>query len=85
MENYKLQEDEVVLYKGYVNLKNKKVKANLILTNLNVVFVPIEEELTSDEKIENTQYQKLKFIKKFRKLKKKKILLKFILKTVKNK
>ena len=39
MENYNLNEDEVVLYKGEVNLLNNKGNAKLVLTNLNLVIV----------------------------------------------
>jgi len=43
MENYDLEEDEVVLYKGNVALKNKKGETNLILTNVNFVFITKEK------------------------------------------
>ncbi len=50
MENYKLRSDEVVLYKGEVILKNKKGTTELVLTNLNIVFInkglPFKEEIT---------------------------------------
>lgn len=41
MENYKLQSNETVLFKGEVDLirGTKKIKAELILTNLNLVFI----------------------------------------------
>ncbi|MBQ3047236.1 MAG: hypothetical protein IJD54_04225 [Clostridia bacterium] len=41
MENYKLQSNETVLFKGEVDLirGTKKIKAELILTNLNLIFI----------------------------------------------
>ena len=39
MENYLLREDEVVLYKGTVLANDKKT--NLILTNINIVFISV--------------------------------------------
>lgn len=39
MENYELKENEVVLYKGEISLINPNHPAQLLLTNLNVVFI----------------------------------------------
>ena len=44
MKNYQLREDEVVLYKGNVTLVDKQIIAQLILTNLNIVFISNENE-----------------------------------------
>ncbi|MBR4407733.1 MAG: hypothetical protein IKT27_05415 [Clostridia bacterium] len=44
MENYKLKENEVVLYKGDIKLAKNNEEARLILTNLNLVFVPNSNE-----------------------------------------
>lgn len=56
MENYKLRADEVVLYKGDVILKNKKGTTELILTNLNIVFINKYKELLSKEEITILEY-----------------------------
>ena len=39
MKNYQLQGDEVVLYKGDITLQGQEQVSQLILTNLNVVFI----------------------------------------------
>ena len=39
MENYKLREDETKLYEGDITLSDKRGITQLILTNLNVVFI----------------------------------------------
>ena len=39
MDNYELQSDEVVLYKGYVTLRKNEGETQLILTNKNLVFI----------------------------------------------
>ena len=46
MKNYQLQGDEVVLYKGDITLQGQEQISQLILTNLNVVFIsnPNEED-----------------------------------------
>lgn len=44
MDNYKLQSNEVVLYKGDVVLLNENNTLKLILTNLNFVFIPQHNE-----------------------------------------
>ena len=51
MENYNLRTDEVVLYKGNVILKNKKGTTELILTNINLVFINKYKALFSKEEI----------------------------------
>lgn len=45
MNNYKLKENEVVLYKGDVTLSNKNSK-RLILTNLNIVLIDQEDNVS---------------------------------------
>lgn len=50
MENYKLREDEVVLFKKNVIVKDKKGTSELILTNLNVIaIIKNNEELPKEE------------------------------------
>ncbi len=39
MEHYNLREDEVVLYKGNVTMLDKQQPTQLLLTNLNFVFI----------------------------------------------
>lgn len=51
MENYDLQEDEVVLYKGKVLLKNSKGSSELILTNYNFVIIAKIKKLFSSEQV----------------------------------
>lgn len=43
MNNYKLKENEVVLYKGDITFLESLEKAKLILTNINIVFVSKED------------------------------------------
>lgn len=56
MENYKLKNDEVALYKGYVTLPNKNGTTQLILTNLNFVFINKYKPLFKEEEITVTEY-----------------------------
>ena len=56
MENYKLRADEVVLYKGDVALKNKNGTTELILTNINLVFINRYKKLFSKEEIIILEY-----------------------------
>ena len=56
MENYNLRADEVVLYKGNVILKSKKGTTELILTNLNIVFINKYKELFSKEEVTVLEY-----------------------------
>lgn len=51
MENYKLGEDEVPLYQGNVSLCNVKGTTELILTNLNVVFITKRRKLFSQDEV----------------------------------
>ncbi|MBQ4541367.1 MAG: hypothetical protein IJA23_00795 [Clostridia bacterium] len=72
MEFYDLDEDEVVLYKGCVALKDQKGITELILTNKNFVFITkikklfakdevvVDEFPTNEVKIYNGEYQVLK-------------------------
>ncbi len=57
MEHYQLREDEVVLYKGTVNLKSKIVGglSQLVLTNHNLVFITKQENIDG-ENISVTTY-----------------------------
>ncbi|MBQ3494359.1 MAG: hypothetical protein IJA69_02985 [Clostridia bacterium] len=57
MENYNLRTDEVVLYKGNVILKNKKGTTELILTNINLVFINKYKKLFSKEEITVLEFQ----------------------------
>lgn len=62
MENYELTADEVVLYHGQVALlsdgkeskvsKMKKVETELVLTNLNFVFITKTKQVFKQEKVE---------------------------------
>ena len=45
MENYDLEQDEVVLYKGNVSLKKKKGITELVLTNINFVLITKRKRL----------------------------------------
>lgn len=56
MEYYSLKEDEVVLYKGDVYLKGKSKSTQLVLTNLNLVFITKNSPFLSDERIERQIY-----------------------------
>lgn len=56
MENYKLKDDEVVLYKGGVKLKNKKESLELILTNKNLVLLNKDNELLSENETTVLEY-----------------------------
>lgn len=52
MENYDLDESEVVLYKGDVTLKDQKGITQLILTNINFVFITkVKKMFAKDEVI----------------------------------
>lgn len=55
MENYKLAEDEVVLYKGVVTQKKSQVESELILTNLNIVFITKYETLEEKQVCVNVE------------------------------
>ncbi|MBQ3158302.1 MAG: hypothetical protein IJB98_01265 [Clostridia bacterium] len=49
MDYYKLDSDEVVLYKGRVVLHGKNGTTELVLTNKNLVFVNMHEFFTKEE------------------------------------
>lgn len=51
MEYYDLEENEVVFYKGQVSQKNKKGTTEVVLTNINLVFVNKYKKLFSKEQI----------------------------------
>lgn len=51
MKNYELSADEVVLYKGNTTLKDKKGMTELVLTNLNIVFITTHKKLFSKEDV----------------------------------
>ena len=50
IKNYILREDEVVLYKGDIMLVEQKDKAQLLLTNLNMVFITNTKKIIEEEK-----------------------------------
>ena len=56
MEHYTLKEDEVVLYKGDITLLDKKDKTQLILTNLNLVFITKTKKIFEDEIVNTESY-----------------------------
>ena len=51
MLDYKLREDEVVLYKGFVTLTDTGETKQLLLTNLNLVFISKYKKLNTDTEI----------------------------------
>ena len=51
MKNYELDEDEVVLYKGKVDLKERKGNTELILTNKNIVLATEIKKIFSKEEV----------------------------------
>lgn len=65
MEYYDLAEDEVVLYKGYVWLKNQKDITELILTNINFVLITKIRKLFGKDEIVVDVYpaEEIKFYK----------------------
>lgn len=65
MENYELEQDEVVLYKGKVSLPQLKGETELILTNYNFVLITKQKKLFSKEKlfVETYPVVEIKFYK----------------------
>ena len=65
MENYDLEEDEVVLYKGFVKLSGEKAVTELILTNINFVFITKLKKLFAKEEVQVDTYpvNEIKFYK----------------------
>lgn len=63
MENYDLEESEVVLYKGKVSLTNQKGITELILTNINFVLITKHKKLFSKEQVnvETFPIEEIKF------------------------
>ena len=51
MKNYELSSDEVVLYKGNVETVDGKGEIQLILTNLNIVFITTHKKISGKEEI----------------------------------
>ena len=51
MQNYQLNSDEVVLYKGDGALEDREGKTQIILTNQNIVFVTTHINLYKKEEI----------------------------------
>ena len=51
MENYDLEKDEVVLYKGNVSLRKQKGYTQLVLTNINFVLITKNKKLFSKEQV----------------------------------
>lgn len=64
MENYNLREDEVVLWKGNINLSDQKECSRLILTNLNLVFITKINNSETDEII-NTEIYNIQEVKMY--------------------
>lgn len=56
MENYDLEENEVVLYKGNVSLTKQKGITELILTNINFVLITKYKKLFSKEQVSVETY-----------------------------
>ena len=56
MENYNLGPNEVVLYKGDVKLKDTSGSTELILTNINLVFINEIKKLFSKEEVFTFEY-----------------------------
>ena len=56
MENYTLSEKEVVLYKGKISFENKNENTELILTNINLVFINKFKKIFSEEEITTLVY-----------------------------
>ena len=56
MEHYKLGADEVVLYKGDVNLVGQKGQTELILTNHNLIFINTVKKMFFKEEISVMNY-----------------------------
>ena len=51
MENYQLNSDEVVLYKGDGSLEDREGKTQIILTNQNIVFITTHINLYKKEEV----------------------------------
>lgn len=51
MKDYELKPNEVVLYKGNVEMLNKKGSTLLVLTNLNIVFITNHKKFLGEEDI----------------------------------
>ena len=56
MENYELEEDEVVLYKGFVNLAGEKSQTELILTNISFVLITKRKQMFKKEQVQVDTY-----------------------------
>ena len=56
MKNYQLSEDEVVLFKGFGALKDKRGVTEIILTNHNIVFVTRYKKFLSEEEVNIETY-----------------------------
>ena len=52
MKDYQLKEDEVVLFKGDIELQGVKGKTELIFTNHNFVFINKQKKLLGEEDVE---------------------------------
>lgn len=52
MENYKLREDEVLLYKGDIEMSDKKDNTQLLLTNINIVFITKTKKIFQEESVD---------------------------------
>ena len=56
MENYDLEENEVVLYKGNVSLSNQKGFTQLILTNINFVLITKQKKIFGKDQVNVETY-----------------------------
>lgn len=56
MENYSLQSNEAVLYKGEATLGNNKKRSELLLTNINIVVITKTKKLFSNEQVDLKSY-----------------------------
>lgn len=52
MENYSLQSNEAVLYKGEATFGNNKTRGELLLTNINIVVITKTKKLFSKEQVD---------------------------------
>ena len=56
MKHYNLQANESVLYQGEVSIEKRNGNVELILTNLNLVFIISTKKLFSKEQVEVEVY-----------------------------
>lgn len=56
MNNYSLRQNEIILYQGNVNLDNRNGTVEIILTNLNLVFIITTRKLLAKSQVEVEAY-----------------------------